>query len=434
MKQPHRKLALALALTALCAASALLTACRSEDTNPSAETTAPADLRCTVKLQDSDAQPLSNVFLKIRQNDADVSTKMVGETGTVELTLPAGDYSLVIESPDGSKLYYDEQTARLSPDVTELTLTVFRGASETWKFQAPSKRGSDGTAAFETPMVGEGTTYVEFGSPDEYTYVVFDPARAGIFEFSIQDGFEIAYHGMPMMVFDEPRVRADENGVITHPIDATSLGGDGISQMVFRITIPEGSEATGCLFTVKRTGDIIKTPEELATWITVAADPSALDALATFKEPAEGDRWASLTSGTLTNLDLKSADLTVVLGADGYYHVGTADGPLVFVRITSDSPYVEDFVKMCETDHLRCYFYDENGTFLRKEGYNSLFEAYGEVANADGVVPLNEQLAHAIQNVGNHMGWWNFEQNSDIFGDEVYPVSIAWLFACAVYQ
>ncbi len=437
MNHTIRKLALLLAL-GLCASAALLTACTTGDasgSDTSAETAAPADISCKITLQGADGQALSNVFLKVQKDDTEVATKMVGDTGSVEVTLPAADYTLTVESPDGTKLYYDTEAARLTPETTELTLTIWRGTSETWKFHAPSKRALDDSyAAFEVPLVGEGTTYIEFGAPDEYTYVVFNPTRGGIYSFSVPEAYEIAYHGMPLLVYDEPRVSADENGVITWPIEATSIGGDGIAQMVFRVTVPEGCEETGCLFTVTRTGDIIKTPEELATWITVEADKAALDALATFKEPAEGDKWATLTAGTLTNLDLKSADLTVVLASDGYYHLGTADGPMVFVRLTSDSPYVEDFVKMCETDHLRCYFYDDNGTFLRKEGYNSLFEAYGEVANADGVVPLNEQLAYTIQNVGRHMGWWNYEQNSDIFGDEVFPESIAWLFACAVYQ
>ncbi len=435
MKHTNRKLALGLAMLGLCVSGALLTACVPEDADEPIETTAPADISCKITLKEADGKPLSNVFLKVLQGDSEVSTKMVGDSGIVEMTLPNAEYTLSIESPDGAKLYYDTDAAGITAGATEVNLTVYRGTSDTWTFQAPSKRTLDDSyATFQTPLVGEGTTYIEFGAPDEYTYVVFDPTRGGIYEFSVPEGFEIAYHGMPILVYDEARVSADENGIITMPVEATSIGGDGIAQMVFRVTVPEGCEDTGCLFTVTRTGDIIKTPEELASWITVEADKSALDALATFKEPTEGNKWATLTAGTLTNLDLKSTDLSVVLGSDGYYHLGTADGPMVFVRMTSDSPYIEDFVKMCETDHLRCYFYDENGTFLRKEGYNSLFNAYGEVANADGVVPLNEQLAYAIQNVGNYMGWWNFEVGSDIFGDEVYPVSIAWLFACAVYQ
>ncbi len=397
-----------------------------------AESTAPV-VAYQITLRDSNGQPLGNVVLKAQNNGTDVSTKMVGADGIVSFSLPADTYTLTLEAPDGAKLYYDAEAARLTPDTAELTVTVYRGASETYTLNAPSQKNPNaGYTHFDAPLVGEGSTYIEL-SQDEYTYVVFNPTRAGIYEFTASDGVEFAYHGMPILVFDEPRV-SPTDGILSLPVEATSLGGEGISQLVFRAKVAEGTAAENCLFTATRTGDIIKSPEELASWITVEANRADLDALATFREPAEGDKWAALTTGTLTDLDLKSADLTVVLGEDGYYHLGTADGPMVFVRMTSDSPYIEDFVKMCETDHLRAYFYDENGTFLRKEGYNSLINAYGELANADGVVPLNEQLAYTIQNIGRHFGWWNFALNSDIFGDEVFPESVAWLFACAVYR
>ncbi len=435
MKHISRKIALALALVGLCASAALLTACVPEDADNPPESTTALTVPYKITLTEADGKPLTNVFVTISQDGTEVSTQMVGDSGTLEFTRAQGNYTFTIASPDGTNLYYDTDAAVLTPDVHEATLAVYRGTGKTWKFLAPSKRALDNSyAAFEVPAVGEGTTYIEFGAPDEYTYVVFNPTRGGIYEFTIADGYSIAYHGMPIMMFDEPRISADENGVVTVPVEDSSIGGEGIAQLVFRVTIPEGCEETGALFTVTRTGDIIKTPAELAEWTTVEANRDALDALSTFKDPAEGDKWATLTAGTLENLDLRSPDLTVVLGQDGYYHLGTADGPMVFVRITSDSPYIEDFVKMTETDHLRAYFYDENGTFLRKEGYNTLLNAYGEVANADGVVPLNEQLAYVIQNIGRQFGWWNFEVGSDIFGDEVYPTSVAWLFACAVYR
>ena len=89
---------------------------------------------------------------------------------------------------------------------------------------------------------------------------------------------------------------------------------------------------------------------------------------------------------------------------------------------------------MCETDRIRAHFYDENGKFLRKEGYSQLILDYAEVANDDGLVPLNTQLAYVLQSAGQYMGWWDFENNRDVFGDIVVPVETAWLFACAYYR
>ncbi len=437
MRSITRALALALALLGT---TALLAACNgdtpggTESTDAATEAPTTAEVKYRVALNTPDGSPVTDVILKVHKDGSEVTTKVVGPTGAAAFTLPAADYTLSLESPSGTRYYFDG-TAALTPAVPELTLTVYPGVADTWRLSGPSKLTLDGSYAdHEAGVITEGTTYVELNATD-HTYLVFNPTRGGIFEFTASEGIELAYHGMPILIYDEPRMEPDDKGVLTIPVEATSIGSDSVSQLVFRVTATEGSGKTDTLVTVKWTGEIQKSPEEQAPWVTVEADRAAIDALATFKEPAEGDKWLGLTAGTLTNLNVeKDASLTVVLADDGYYHLGTADGPMVFVRITSDSPYVEDFVKMCETDRLRAYFYDENGTFLRKEGYNTLFAAYGEVANADGVVPLNEQLAYVIQNTGRHMGWWNYDQNSDIFGDAVIDPSIAWLFACAVYQ
>ena len=63
-----------------------------------------------------------------------------------------------------------------------------------------------------------------------------------------------------------------------------------------------------------------------------------------------------------------------------------------------------------------------------------MIEQYLTVANEDGVVPLNEQLAYMVKTAGDYMGWWNFSDGLDIFGDKIVDPAIAWLFACAVYQ
>ncbi len=389
---------------------------------------------CSVSVTDSDGKAVSDVVVKIKQNGADVATKVIGPTGKAGLELPGGTYTFTLESPSGAKFYYDTEAAVITPSAPHVTVSVYKGAEDVWQFSAPSKKVLDGYGPIEAFAVTEGVTYIELRA-DDYTYLIFNPARGGIYTFTADEGVDITYHGMPILVYEEPRMSADASGVLTIPVEDSSLGSDSVSQLVLRLTAKDGSGKTASLVTVTRTGEIPKSPEELAQWITVEADGSALDALATFKEPAEGDKWQTLTAGTLTNLNIEDPNLpSVVLGTDGYYHLGTADGPMVFIRMTSDSPYVEDFVKMCETDRLRCYFYAEDGTFLRKEGYNTLINAYGALANEDGVVPLNSQLATVIQNIGGYMGWWDYEMNSDIFGDLVIDPAVAWLFACAVYQ
>ena len=146
-------------------------------------------------------------------------------------------------------------------------------------------------------------------------------------------------------------------------------------------------------------------------------------------QPYEG-----VTDGRLTDLDVTNPALTVVKGEDGYYHLNTADGPVVFIRVSSASPYMADFNKICETARVCAYVYNEDGSFNRRESYNEMILEYVTVANEDGVVPLNDQLAYMVKTAGDYMGWWNFSDDLDIFGDKIVDPAVAWLFACAVYQ
>ncbi len=485
MKRARR--GLILPLIGLLSAAMLFTSCdktpaHGHDDTTAEESTAAAETTYKVTVQESNGTLVSDVILKVQQNGADVTSKVIGPTGTTSFTLPTGEYTLLLDAPSGATFYFNTEEAVLTPEAPELVLTVYYGISNIWNLGAPSKndayacqtcghlyllakgdaesgiepgtafetleatwacpgkcgatkadyQAADGYVPFEAGILPEGTTYVELSEYD-HTYLLFKPTRAGVYKITCSEGVDFSYHGMPILVYDEPRI-SPKDGAITIPVEASSLGDDSISQLVFRLNAAEGSAATDAFFTIERTGDIIKSEEELAPWITIEANSKDVDALATFKEPAENDPWFAVTSGKLTDVDLAEPDLTVVLGTDGYYHYGTADGPIVFLRIASDSQYVSSFAKMCETDHLRAYFYDENDKFLRKEGYNNLVNTYAELANSDGVVPMTEQLAYFVQNVGRHMGWWNFEQNSDIFGDEIFDTDIAWLFACAYYK
>ena len=107
---------------------------------------------------------------------------------------------------------------------------------------------------------------------------------------------------------------------------------------------------------------------------------------------------------------------------------------MVFIRLSSASPYMADFKKVCETARICAYLYNEDGSFDKRVSYNELVDEYLTVVNEDGVVPLNDQLADMVKTAGDYMGWWNFSDGLDIFGDKIVDPAIAWLFPCAVYQ
>ena len=81
---------------------------------------------------------------------------------------------------------------------------------------------------------------------------------------------------------------------------------------------------------------------------------------------------------------------------------------------------------------MSCFIYDDNGTLLKKESYNTLIEAYAAACGSKGVVPMDKTIADAIKNTGDHRDWWS----GMIFGDDAASVETenAWLFACCYEQ
>ena len=140
-------------------------------------------------------------------------------------------------------------------------------------------------------------------------------------------------------------------------------------------------------------------------------------------------------------MDITAASYTLVLNeTDGFYHLNTADGPLVLVNLgdVSKRQYLDSFETIIGKSKVCKYFYDENGEFVKKETYNECLQKYIDVMDkSKGVYPLTEDLKYIIQQRGDYYGWFNPELTQYLFKDEngnlvpgVNP-EISWLFMCS---
>jgi hypothetical protein len=238
----------------------------------------------------------------------------------------------------------------------------------------------------------------------------------------------------------------------TMSVRASSIGAADTGTMVMVIGLDAGQETSATL-SIQRLGD----PE----W-TVEDEEWTI-----YRPTVELSEFSLPEGAELVDFDLTSTEgYTLVLNeTDGFYHLNTADGPLVLVRLgrNADTPYIDPLGRIIETANVSSYFYDEEGNFLKKETYVDCLYAYcaGNDPDGDGVVssyvdqvtgetvpayyyldkatetyPLTEDLKYIIQSRGEYAQWWVPGSSGYLFKDSnEKPIpginhDIAWLFMC----
>lgn len=372
-----------------------------------------------VSVVDAIGNPVtSGVVVKFMQNGTQAGMQVVNENGVAEKTLPKGDYTLELQFTDSDLNYkYDAANLTLSASKTELTVTLSFGLGEST--QSLFAGGKD----HEAYTVTAGATEIPLKA-DDRSYFLFAPTEAGTYEFTLSGSdAAIGYYGAPHFVQDVSAAEVVDNKftVSVRP-DMIGTGNTGTTVLVIGVDAGEGNAILG----IERIGD--------HEW-SVADEPW------TVYEAKTAPAAYTLPSGTqLGEFDLTAAtsDYNLVLGDDGFYHLDSATGALVLVRLgkAAKVQYLDPYETILEHTGVNKYFYDENGEFVKKENYaDCLLDYIACVDETTGLYPLTEDLKYIIQSSGEHNGWWDDNGNYiflDDAGNKVPGINadIAWLFMC----
>ncbi|MBR2311466.1 MAG: hypothetical protein IKA47_13230 [Oscillospiraceae bacterium] len=390
-------------LVLLCAT--LLGACGGESGNVTYE----------VKVVDAAGTPCSGVIVKFLQGGSQVAMQPVDAAGTAKKELPKGDYTLeLVYTDDKQTGYFDPATATVSADKHSVQLTLYK---------AVSGEGTDlfvGGESNKAYPVAAGGTYLTV-KKQERNFFLFSPTEAGTYKLSIDNkDMKLGYYGSPFFV-QEQSVEEVVDNTFTISISQSMIGTGETGTTTLVLGIDGAAEDAGCILQIIRTGD----PE-----VTISDLPWT--EYKTTHTPAP----FSLNPGgkKLTYVDIKGtteANKVVYSEADGYYHFGTADGPVVYVHLDKKAPYVS-LQTVIQGDGamggapIRKYFYDESGEFVKKEDYTEILNTYFENMDKNlGVYPLNADLIYIIQN--GCAGWWDTE-SPDFILEGCNP-EIGWMFA-----
>ncbi len=410
----------------------LFAACGGQQGAEIPENTAPeAAPGYTVSVVDAFGNPVTQgVIVRFLQNGQQVTMQVVDENGTVNKDLEKGDYTVELQLTGDEAFSYDKTDLNLTADKTSLEIVLYKGLEgEPMTVFGHSLTG--GSMDMSAWSVGVGGTFVELEA-GERNYYLFTPTEAGLYEISVKNSDAVlGYYGIPFFI-QENTITEPTNGIIQVNMKQHMIGeGDnaGAATLVF------GLDATGAdttaIFAVERVSDALTDEEDIPFEV--------------YKPAMEPVAYTLPSGAKLGEFDMKAATDTynLVKDAEGYYHLDSADGPLVLVKLgkasSSSATYLPPLEEMA-TKALMCkYFYDENGEFVRKESYNEAVQNYAAcVDEKSGLYPLNDDLMYIIQMRGDHYGWFeeaNTKHGYIFMDDNGNPIpginnEISWLVLC----
>lgn len=388
---------------------------------------AEADYKVTVT--DATGNPISSGYaVRFLQNGQQVAMQIPNDKGESVKNLTRGDYTVELQFTGDQEYHFEQTDMTLTKDKTELTVKLAYTLSD----ESVELFVGDGDATVH--FVNAGCTYIQLDS-EKRSYFIFNPDQEGTYEFTVlENDAAIGYYGAPHFVQSASAAEVVDNK-FTLSIREDTLAGSGY---VIGVDAGQGS----AVLSITRTGD----PQ----W-SVEYEPWTV-----YKPTAQIEKFTLADGIAVTDFDLTlpaSAYPIVYSEADGFYHIGTADGPCVLARLGSNSKtrFTDPLGKMIEVSSVSKYFYDENGDFLKKESYTECLHSYcdGEDNGLDGTIdsyfyldpvthtyPLTEDLKYIMQQRGEYAQWWDKDSVHYLFNDgdgvpipDINPET-AWLFMC----
>lgn len=358
----------------------------------------------TVTIVDAEGKPYTNLLVRFDSDDGTVSvTQPVDANGKVTVRLMETNYTVTLVFNAGHNMGYDTANVRLTPSNPSLTIEVapyLSAATET-----VFVNGNDHNAY----IVGCGSFYLDLTAADVY-YFLFTAEESGVYEITTTNpAAAVGYWSTPFFTFDASSEYVKDN-VCT--LEIKNAG------PTYVLSVSGGEGLAGTVLKITRVRDVAENPMVYETYVGATTPTTP---------------YVAEVTGAKTYLDL-AVEQTLVKGDDGFYHLGSADGPLVYMDLKA-ARYGISISAVVNNSPMVKYEYDADGKPIKRIDYTTCMLDY--VNNSDeklGVYPLTDDLITIMQNHGNHASWYVKGSYGYLFGIDPVLDGQGWMFLLCVFQ
>ena len=381
--------------------------------------------------------PPADEVIDVAEDTADLLSETNGDSILVEykplrdgiLNIAFGEcnpgWAYSVELPDGSSTLLKTGNAVTSFDHEVLAgetykVSLYVYSPEAWSF-------ADGSISYKITF--HGADVAHGGEKEEYDFAgtlnlgvnnvtaldtainslfEFEPTETGVYTFTAPEGVLLGNWNVPSYPFD---ASGDSK---TNVVEWTCTG---VGQTVL-IGITENTTIT----VAKKSEADIGEQIVYTDYVNVHT-------------PSEGN-LINLDEKEPTPVDITTAQ-TVVKDDNGIYHLGSVDGPVVFVNLSNEGfDFIQGFFGGYGAMTMRG-MYDNNGTKEYYDFLNAMREYAELIYNADNdncLYPLTEDLMIFLKAYGAYQGWFNPDQSPYAAIQGEHNAESAWLVACCYLE
>ena len=333
---------------------------------------------------DISADPGFKFWVFEAATDASLTLPESGESGTYTYNLEAGvEYRVYIIG------YYEhaESAAVITYDISFAAQEIEQPPVDIDKSEVVLELGDNNVDLLENTVV---------------SLFDFVPAEPGVYTFTVPEGVTLAQYGYAAWNLMETA-------------EGTSLT---ITATAAEQTIMIGlsGDVTSVNVNVEKTGNYTP-PAQIEYEDYVPSNTVESD----FEEPAG-----------LEAIDI-TVEQNVVLGDDGYYHLGTADGPIVYVNLNNEQFTLALLYDAGAPITMRGTYVDEDGEEHPYDFMDMITSLYYNYSLENDYHPLNKDLMVFLKAYGTAQGWYGANTSSfESITSGDFNEDSAWLVSCYI--